>query len=100
MRNELPSALGGEQLAKCLSRPPVSAVLTKRCGVSIDESNQHLGHNPATNRTKPMTSCTGAGFTENVVPQRSLALPTRGGDANLLGGERGDSHVTGQGFAR
>src|SRR5215472_18870643 len=93
MRNELPSALGGEQFNNCFLRSPVPAVLTKRCRVRIDESNQHLRHDPAANGTQTMTSCTGVCFAENVVPQRSLALPARGGDANLLGGERGDSDV-------
>jgi len=71
------------------------AVPAKRCRVGINESNQHLCHNPATNWTKTMTACKGVGLAENVVPQRSLALPTRGGNPNLHRGERGDSDVTG-----
>jgi len=47
-----------------------------------------------------MTSCRGVGFAENVIPQRSLATPTRGSKANLLCGERGDSDVTGHRLAR
>src|SRR5437588_9553309 len=47
-----------------------------------------------------MTSCTDIGFAENVVPQRSVTLPLRGGDPNLLGIQRGDSNVTRHGFAR
>ena len=31
-----------------------------------------------------MTSCTDIGFAENVVPERSLALPPHRGDPNLL----------------
>src|SRR4029077_17714628 len=85
------ATLGGEQFNKGFLRPPVAAVLTKRCGIPIDESNQYLRHNPATNWTKTMTACTGVGLAENVVPQRSLTLPTRGGNADLHPGERGDS---------
>src|SRR5262249_27452164 len=47
-----------------------------------------------------MTACAGVGLTENVIPQRGLAPPTRGYDTDLLGGERGHSHVTGHGFTR
>src|SRR6476620_4133062 len=100
MRKESLSTLGRQQFAKCFLRPPVAAVLTKRCRVRIDESDQYLRHNPATNGTKTMTSGTGVSFAENVVPQRSLAVPARGGDANLLRGERGDSDVTGDGLTR
>ena len=45
-------------------------------------------------------ACTRVGFTENVIPQRSLASPTRGGDANLLRRERRNSHVTRDALAR
>ena len=89
MRKELSSTLGGEQFNKRFLRSPLAAFLTKRRRIRIDESNQYLRHNPATNRTKTMTSCTGVGFAEDVVPQWSLALPARGSDANLLRGERG-----------
>ena len=81
-------------------RLPVPAVLTKRCRIRIDESNQYLCHNPATNWTKTVTSGTRVGFAEDVVPQRSLALPPRRGDADLLRGERRDSNVMGHGLAK
>jgi hypothetical protein len=71
-----------------------------RCRVCIDESNQYFCHNPATNWTKTITTRTDVGFTENVVPQRSFATPTREREANLLSGERCDSHVTGHSLAR
>ena len=41
-----------------------------------------------------MTARTSVGFAENVVPQRSLATPTRGSETNLFFGERDDSDVT------
>jgi hypothetical protein len=47
-----------------------------------------------------MTSCTDIRFAENVVPEGSLVVPTCGCDPDLLGSERGDSHVPGNGFAR
>src|SRR5260370_40365266 len=92
--------LGGEQFSRCFLRPPVPAVPTKRCRVRVDKTNQHLCHNPAPYWTKTMTSCAGVAFAENVVPQRSLTPPARGGDANLLRSERGDTHVTGHSLAR
>ena len=73
-------------------------VLTKGCRVRINESNQHLRHDSATDGTKAMTSCTDVGFPENVVPQRSLAKPARGSDPDLLRSERGYSDVTGNGL--
>ena len=99
MSKEVPLDLGSEQFAKCFLRPPFPAALAKRCGICIDESNQYLCHDPASNRAKTITSCTGVSFTENVVPERSLALPVCGCEANLLRSERGNSHVTGHGFA-
>src|SRR6516162_2548405 len=68
--------------------------------IRIDESNEYISHNPATNGSKTTTSCTGVCFTENVIPERSLALPTSGCDSDLLRGERGNAHVTCHGFAR
>src|SRR6476646_4456333 len=97
---EVSLELGCQQLAKCFLRTPVPTVPTKRCRVRINESNQHFRHDPAANWTKTMTSCTGIGLAENVVPQRSLAVPTCGGDANLLRAKRGDSEVTRHGLAR
>jgi hypothetical protein len=73
---------------------------TKRRFVRIDESNQYLRHDPATNRTKTMTTCTDIRFAQNVVPQRRLATPTRGRDGNLFRGEWSDSDVTGHSLAR
>src|SRR5438552_5708764 len=96
---ETRSTLGGEQLTKCFARLPVPAVAAKRCRVGVDEPHQDLSHDRATNRTKTMTSCTDIGFAENVVPERSLALPPHRGDPNLLGIQRGDSNVTGHGLA-
>ena len=81
-------------------RPPGLILPTKGRRIRVDESNQYLRYNPATYGAKAMTSCTHVGFAKNVVPERRLALPTRRGDANLLRGEWGDSHVTGHGFAR
>src|SRR5262252_8072328 len=77
-------ALGGQQLAECFLRPPFLVALTIRCRVRINESNKYLRHDPAANRTKTMTARTSVGFAENVVPQRSLATPTRGSETNLF----------------
>jgi len=59
-----------------------------------------VGHDPATDWTKTMTSCTGVGFAENVEPQRSLAMPTCRSKANLFLGERDDSDVAGHRLSR
>src|SRR5438876_2255105 len=97
---ETRSTLGGQQFTKCFARLPVPAVPAKRCRVGVDKPHQDLSHDRATNRTKTMTSCTDIGFAENVVPERSLTLPPRRSDSNLLGIQRGDSNVTGHGLAR
>jgi hypothetical protein len=47
-----------------------------------------------------MTSCTDIGPAENVVPERRLCFPACGSNPDLLRCERGNSHVTGHGFAR
>jgi hypothetical protein len=86
--------LGGQQLAECFLGPPSLVALTIRCRVRINESNKYLRHDPAANRTKTMSARASVGFAENVVPQRSLATPTRGSEANLFFGERDDSDVT------
>src|SRR5215471_3668614 len=93
-------ALGGQQLAECFLRPPFLVAVTIRCRVRINESNKYLRHDPAANRTKTMAARTSVGFAENVVPQRSLAMPTRGSEANLFLGERDDSDVTSHRLAR
>jgi hypothetical protein len=54
--------------------------------VRIDESNQYLGYDPSPNWAKTLTTCTDITLAENVVPERSLAVPTDGSDANLLCG--------------
>src|ERR1700690_171601 len=41
-------------------------------------SASHLSHDPATHWTKTMTSCASVGFAENVIPERSFTVPTRG----------------------
>src|SRR5580698_4854769 len=92
--------LRGQQLAKCFSRFPALVVMAERRRVRINQSHKHLGHNPATNGTETTTACTCVGFTQNVIPERCLAMPTRGSDANLLLRKRGDSHVTRDGLAR
>ena len=91
-----PSRLGGQ----CFFGPPFLLAPTIRCRVRINESNQGLRHNPPTNRTEPITSRTNIGFAKNVIPERSLALPTNGSHANLLRGDRGDADVTSHGLAR
>ena len=48
-------------------------------------SNQYFRHDPAADWTKTMTSCTSVGFAENVVPERSLAMPTRESEATYCG---------------
>ena len=75
------------------------AAPTKRGRVCIDEPNQYLRHNPATDWTKTMTSGTSFRFAENVVPQRSFAMATRRSDPNLLGGEGSHSDVAGNRLA-
>ena len=72
----------------------------KRRRICIDESNQYLSYDPATHWTKTMTALADVGFAQDVVPQRSLATPTRGSDAHLVCGEGSDSEVTGHGLAR
>lgn len=100
MADQSRSPLGSEQLAKCFLRPPFPLSPPKRCCVRVDESNQYLRHDPATNRAKTMTTCEDVRFAENVVPQRRLATPTRRSNADLLCGERSGSKVAGQGLAR
>src|SRR5260370_24255350 len=95
-----PKTLGGEQFNECFLSPPVPAVPTKRCRVRVDKTNQHLCHNPATNWTKTATASTGVGLPENSVPQRTLTLPTRGGNANLVPAHRERSDVPANGLAR
>src|SRR5215469_6728526 len=94
------SPLGGQQLAECFLRSPFLVALTIRCRVRINEPNKYLRHDPAANRTKTMTACTSVGFAENVVPQRSLVMPTRGSETNLFLGERDDSDMTSHRLAR
>ena len=94
------SPLGGQQLAKRFFRSPLPVVPAIRCRVRINESDQYLSDDPTTNVTETVTSCTDVGFAENVVPQRSVALPTRGRDANLLRSEGDDADVTRDGLAR
>jgi hypothetical protein len=67
-------------------RPPLSVVPTIRCLIRIDEADQYLGHDSSTNWAETMTTCTDISFAENVVPQRGLAMPTGGSDADLLCG--------------
>jgi hypothetical protein len=47
-----------------------------------------------------MTVCTSVGFAENVIPERSLSIPARGCDANLLRGKWRDLDVMGYGLTR
>jgi hypothetical protein len=75
-------------------RPPFLVARTIRFRVRINESNKYLRHDPAANRTKTMTARTSAGFAENVVPQRSLAMATRRSETNLFLGERNYSDMT------
>jgi hypothetical protein len=57
-------------------RPPGLILPTKGLYVRVDESNLYLRYNPTTDGAKPIASCTRVGFAKNVVPERSLSLPT------------------------
>ena len=87
-------------MTKRFLRSPVSIIVTNRCRVRIDESDQYLRYDPAADGAQALTFRTRIRFAKNVVPEGCLALPTCRGDANLLRSEGNDSHVTRHGFAR
>ena len=72
----------------------------KRGRICIDEPNQYFSYDQATHWAETMTTRADIGFAQDVIPQGSIATPTRGSDAHLVCGEWGDPQVTCHDLAR
>src|SRR5262249_7444745 len=63
--------------------------------VLVDETNQHLGNNAATDGAKTETAGADGSLAQNVEPQWGFGAPSCRGDANLLCGGWRNSETAG-----
>src|SRR3954452_3885146 len=68
--------------------------------VGVDDADQDLAHEAATDRTQPLAGVQDLCLLEDVEPQRRLAGPTVLGEAELRGAQRWDIEAAGDRLAR